>query len=148
MACKLPVGYTQGTAGGGMLQLQSAFGILALLAIAFALSERHSAVSWKQAAAGLLVTLATAIVLLKVPYAAKAFAVINDAVGAIANATRAGTSFVFGYVGGGPLPFEVKTPGADFVLAFQALPLILVMSVLTTLLFYWRILPPIVRGFS
>ena len=64
------------------------------------------------------------------------------------SATRAGTSFVFGYVGGGPLPFEVKTPGADFVLAFQALPLILVMSVLTTLLFYWRILPPIVRGFS
>ena len=55
---------------------------------------------------------------------------------------------MFGYVGGGPLPFEVKTPGADFVLAFQALPLILVMSVLTTLLFYWRILPPIVRGFA
>ena len=53
MACKLPVGYTRGTAGGGMLQLQSAFGILALLAIAFALSERHSAVSWKQAAVGL-----------------------------------------------------------------------------------------------
>ena len=55
---------------------------------------------------------------------------------------------MFGYVGGGPLPFDVKSPGADFVLAFQALPLILVMSVLTTLLFYWGILPPIVRGFS
>ena len=63
-------------------------------------------------------------------------------------ATRAGTAFVFGYLGGGPLPFDPKTPGADFVLAFQALPLVLVMSVLTTLLFYWRILPPIVRGFS
>jgi CNT family concentrative nucleoside transporter len=55
---------------------------------------------------------------------------------------------VFGYIGGGTLPFEVKTPGADFVLAFQALPIVLVMSVLTTLLFHWRILPPIVRGFS
>src|SRR5690242_6457274 len=131
-----------------MLQLQSAFGVFALLAIAFALSERRAAVSWRQAAVGLAVTLATAVVLLKVPYAAKLFAGINDAVGAIANATRAGTAFVFGYVGGGPLPFEVKTPGADFVLAFQALPLILVMSVLTTLLFYWRILPPVVRGFS
>jgi CNT family concentrative nucleoside transporter len=131
-----------------MLQLQSAFGVFALLAIALALGERRAAVSWRQAAVGLIVTFATAVVLLKVPYAAKVFAVINDAVGAIANATRAGTAFVFGYVGGGPLPFEVKTPGADFVLAFQALPLILVMSVLTTLLFYWRILPPIVRGFS
>lgn len=131
-----------------MLQLQSAFGILALLAVAYALSERRSAVSWRQAAIGLIVTVITAVVLLKIPYAAKVFAIINDAVGAIANATRAGTAFVFGYVGGGPLPFEVKTPGADFVLAFQALPLILVMSVLTTLLFYWGILPPIVRGFS
>jgi concentrative nucleoside transporter, CNT family len=55
---------------------------------------------------------------------------------------------VFGYIGGGTLPFELKTPGADFVLAFQALPIVLVMSVLTTLLFYWRILPPIVRGFA
>ena len=63
-------------------------------------------------------------------------------------ATRAGTSFVFGYVGGGTLPFDPKTPGADFILAFQALPVVLVMSVLSSLLFYWRIMPPIVRGFS
>ena len=131
-----------------MLQLQSAFGIFALLAIAFAISERRSAVSWRQIAIGLAVTFATAVALLKIPYAAKAFTVINDAVGAIANATRAGTSFVFGYVGGGPLPYDLKAPGADFILAFQALPLVLVMSVLTTLMFYWGILPPVVRGFS
>ena len=73
---------------------------------------------------------------------------INDAVGAIAAATRAGTSFVFGYLGGGALPYDLKVPGAEFVLALQALPIVLVMSVLTTLLFYWRILPPIVRGFA
>jgi CNT family concentrative nucleoside transporter len=131
-----------------MLQLQSAFGVLALLLIAFAISERHSAVSWRQIAVGLAVTIVTAIVLLKIPQAGQAFAVINDAVGAVAAATRAGTSFVFGYVGGGPLPYDVKSPGANFVLAFQALPLVLVMSVLTTLLFYWGILPPVVRAFS
>jgi CNT family concentrative nucleoside transporter len=74
--------------------------------------------------------------------------VINDAVGAISSASRAGTSFVFGYLGGGPLPFDLKAPGADFILAFQALPIVLVMSVLTTLLFYWRILPPVVRGMA
>jgi CNT family concentrative nucleoside transporter len=55
---------------------------------------------------------------------------------------------VFGYVGGAPLPFDLKAPGADFILAFQALPIVLVMSVLTTLLFYWRVLPPIVRGMA
>ena len=131
-----------------MLQLQSAFGVLALLAIAWACGENRRAVSLKQAAIGLAATLVTAIVLLKLPMVARAFGAINDAVGAISAASRAGSSFVFGYVGGGALPFDLKVPGADFILAFQALPIVLVMSVLTTLLFYWRILPPVVRGMA
>jgi CNT family concentrative nucleoside transporter len=94
------------------------------------------------------VTLVTAALLLKIPQLKFAFALVARGVDAIGEASRAGTSFVFGYIGGGPLPFELKTPGAEFVLAFQALPIVLVMSVLTTLLFHWRILPPIVRGFS
>jgi concentrative nucleoside transporter, CNT family len=131
-----------------MLQLQSAFGIVALLAIAWALGENRRAVSLKQTAIGLVVTLLTAIVLIKLPLVTRAFSAINDAVGAIADASRAGTSFVFGYLGGGTLPFDVKAPGADFILAFQALPIVLLMSVLTTLLFYWRVLPPVVRGMA
>jgi CNT family concentrative nucleoside transporter len=131
-----------------MLQLQSSFGVLALLAIAWAFGENRGAVSLRQAAVGLLVTVLTAVALIKVPPVARGFGAINDAVGAIAAATRAGTSFVFGYLGGGGLPFDLKVPGADFVLAFQALPIVLVMSVLTTLLFYWRILPPVVRGMA
>ncbi len=131
-----------------MQNLQSALGIFALLAIAWIVSEDRRAVAWRQAAVGLLVTFATALILLKVPGATRAFAAINGAVDAIAAASRAGTSFVFGYLGGGQLPFDLKVPGAEFVLALQALPIVLVMSVLTTLLFHWRILPPIVRGFS
>src|SRR5882672_2270800 len=131
-----------------MLQLQSAFGVLALLGIAWALSENRRAVSLRQAAIGLAVTFLTAVALTKLPIVAHAFGVINDAVGAISAASRAGTSFVFGYLGGGALPFDLKAPGADFILAFQALPIVLVMSVLTTLLFYWRILPPVVRGMA
>src|SRR6516164_61528 len=131
-----------------MLQLQSAVGIVALLTIAWALGENRRAVSLKQTAIGLIVTLLTAVILIKLPIVAQAFSAINDAVGAIASATRAGTSFVFGYVGGGALPYDLKAPGADFILAFQALPIVLVMSVLTTLLFYWRVLPPVVRGMA
>lgn len=134
--------------GDGMLQLQSAFGIGALLAIAWALGEHRRAVSLRQMLIGLVVTLVTAAVLLKLPLVARAFGTINDAVGVIGAATRAGTAFVFGYLGGASAPFEVKTPGAEFVLAFQALPIVLVMSVLTSLLFYWHILPPIVRGMA
>src|SRR5438477_7472286 len=137
-----------GVFGGLMLQLRSALGIFVLLAIAWAFGENRRAVSLRQAAIGLAATLVTAVVLIKLPIVAHAFGTINDAVGAISDASRAGTSFVFGYIGGGPLPFDPKTPGSDFVLAFQALPIVLVMSVLTTLLFYWRVLPPIVRGMA
>jgi concentrative nucleoside transporter, CNT family len=94
------------------------------------------------------VTSAAAVILLRVPGVSRVFGAINDAVDALSAASRAGTSFVFGYLGGGQLPFELKVPGAEFVLALQALPIVLLMSVLTTLLFHWRILPPIVRGFS
>ena len=131
-----------------MLHLQSTLGILAILALAWLISENRRAVNWRQAGIALGVTLLLALVMLKVPKVEVVFALINDAVNAIATATRAGTAFVFGYVGGGPLPFDVKEPTATFILGFQALPVVLVMSVLSSLLFYWGIMPPVVRGFS
>jgi CNT family concentrative nucleoside transporter len=131
-----------------MQNLQSALGVAAIIAIAWLVSENRRAVPWRQVMTGLAVTFALALLMLKVPQTQAAFNAINRAVEAIADATRAGTSFVFGYVGGGPLPFDPKSPGSDFILAFQALPVVLVMSVLSSLLFYWRIMPPIVRGFS
>ena len=131
-----------------MQHLQSALGIVALLAFAWAISEDRRAVDWKSTGAGLVVTLVTAVLLLEVPQIKLAFALIKRAVDAISVASLAGTSFVFGFVGGGPPPYAITNPANEFVLAFQALPIVLVMSVLTTLLFYWRILPPIVRGLS
>ncbi len=131
-----------------MQHLQSAFGAFVLLAFAWAISEERRAIDWRSAGAGLALTLATAVLLLEVPQIKQAFALVNRAVEAISAATLAGTSFVFGYLGGGPPPYAVTSPANEFVLGFQALPIVLVMSVLTTLLFYWRILPPIVRGFS
>jgi CNT family concentrative nucleoside transporter len=128
--------------------LQPVLGIAALIAFAWLVSENRRAVAWKRVGIGLAVSLVLAVLFLKVPPITAAFGSANSVVDAIAAASRAGTSFVFGYVGGGPLPFELKNPGNDFVLAFQALPIVLVMSVLTTLLFYWGILPPIIRGFS
>ena len=131
-----------------MPQLQSALGIIALLGIAWVLSENRRAVPLRAALIGLGATFLLAALLLKVPPVRGVFASANAVVDAIAASTRAGTAFVFGYLGGGPLPFDPKSPGGEFVLAFQALPIVLLMSVLTTLLYYWRILPPVVRGFA
>ena len=131
-----------------MQHLQSALGIAALLAFAWAISENRRAVNWRSAVAGLVLTLVTAVLLLEVPQIKLAFALVQRAVDAVSAASLAGTSFVFGFIGGGPPPYAVASPANEFVLAFQALPIVLVMSVLTTLLFHWRILQPIVRGFS
>ncbi len=96
----------------------------------------------------MVLTLGLGILLLKAPLVKEAFFALNDALNALEKATREGTSFVFGFLGGGPLPFAETYPGASFVLAFRALPLVLVVSALSSLLFYWRVLPWIVRVFS
>ncbi len=123
-------------------------GLAALIAIAWALSEDRRAVRWRNVAVALLLQFALALLLLRVPFIWRGLMVLNGAVDALSNATRAGTSFVFGYLGGGPMPFEVSNAAASFILGLQALPLILVISALSALLWHWRVLPMIVGGFS
>ncbi|MGZ8245878.1 NupC/NupG family nucleoside CNT transporter [Methylomagnum sp.] len=67
---------------------------------------------------------------------------------AVERATQTGTAFVFGYLGGAPTPFTEVGGASSFVLAFRALPLVLVVSALSSLLFYWRVLPWVVRAVS
>ena len=99
--------------------MQSAIGLIALPFIAWMMSENRRAISWRVLAAGLGLQIAIALVLLKVPGSEQAFIWLNDVFLALERATKAGTSVVFGYVGGGPLPFQESFPGASFVLAFQ-----------------------------
>lgn len=130
------------------LQLQSAIGLFALPMLAWVISENRSALSWRVVAAGLGLQLAVAVLLLKVPGSAYAFVWLNEVFLALEKASKAGTGVVFGYLGGAPLPFKESYPGASFVLAFQALPIILLMSALSAVLFHWRILQVVVQGFS
>jgi len=133
--------------GAGFV-VHSLIGFFLLHAIAWALSENRRIVAWRPVAAGMLLTLGLGVLLLKVPLFKEIFFLLNDALNALEKATREGTSFVFGFLGGGPLPFPETYPGASFVLAFRALPLVLVVSALSALLFYWRVLPWIVKMFS
>jgi CNT family concentrative nucleoside transporter len=128
--------------------LHAVLGILGLLALAWLASERRRAIPWRAIGAGLALQIVLALVLLKLPFARRAFLALNDAMLALESATEAGTSFVFGYLGGAKPPFAVTDAGSSFVLAFRALPLVLVMSALSSLLFYWRVLPALVRALS
>ncbi len=131
-----------------MQYVQPAIGLAALLAVAWALSEDRRRFSWRFAAAGVAVQLALAALALHVPILRDAIQSVNGVVLALADATKAGTSFVFGYLGGGALPFEEPYPGAAFLFAFQALPLILVVSALSAMLWHWGVLPRVIQGLA
>lgn len=131
-----------------MANLQSAFGLCVIMALAWGVSENRRAVTWRIVASGVLVQLLLAVALLKLPLFKQIFLLLNGALQALENATRAGTTFVFGFLGGGAQPFVESGGGQTLVLAFRVLPIILVMSALSSLLFYWRILPWIVRAIS
>jgi len=128
--------------------MRGLLGIAALLLLAWAISEDRWRVPWRVVIAGVVLQVAVALVLLKFPPVAKAFLLLNDGVEALQKATDAGTGFVFGYLGGGPLPFAETHPGASFIFAFRALPLVLVISALATLLFHWGVLQRIVQAFA
>jgi CNT family concentrative nucleoside transporter len=116
--------------------------------IAWLISENRRAVPVRTVIAGLALQLMLAFLLLKLPPVRDLFLVLNGFVQALQQATTAGTSFVLGYLGGGETPFEARQGASSFILAFQALPLVLVISALSALLYYWRILPVVVRGFA
>ncbi len=128
--------------------IQALAGIAGLVALAWLASERRAAIPWRAVAAGLALQLVLTVLLLKLPGVKTVFLWLNDALLGLEKATQAGTAFVFGYLGGAPAPFAVTDAGATFVLAFRALPIVLVMSALSALLFYWRVLPLVVRALS
>jgi CNT family concentrative nucleoside transporter len=123
-------------------------GMAGLLALAWAASENRRAIPWRAVAAGLALLVLLALLFLKVAFVKSAFLKLNDLLLVLERATQAGTSLVFGYLGGGPTPFAVSNEASVFVLAFRALPIVLLMSALSALLFYWRVLPAVVRALS
>ncbi len=127
---------------------QSIVGIVGLFAIAWALSEQRRQPPWKTMAAGFGIQFSLALLFLKLDLLQGFFEGAQSAILALQAATIAGTGFVFGYVGGGDAPFEITNAGASFILAFQALPLIIVMSAISALLWHWRVMPIIMKGFS
>jgi CNT family concentrative nucleoside transporter len=130
------------------LALQSAFGILVFLVLAWLFSEDRSRIPWRTLLAGLGLQFLLAMLLLWFPPFKMIFMGLNDLLLSLEQATLDGTSFVFGYLGGDELPFAETQAGSSFILAFRALPLILLISALSSLLFYWGVLPLIVRGLS
>ena len=133
-------------------QAQSVVGLILMPLMAWALSEQRAALGAARmlriVLAGLALQVAIAGVMLNVPAVRALFDLPAAAVAALQAATGAGMRLVFGYLAGGPAPFDVVRPEHAFVLAFQALPLILLVSALSRLLYHWGILQRVVRAFA
>jgi CNT family concentrative nucleoside transporter len=127
---------------------QGLAGAAAILAIAWLLSEDRARIPWRVVFAGLLLTVVLALALLRLPGLQELLAGLNQGLAMLEAAARTGTAFVFGYLGGAPPPFVEQNPAASFVLAFRALPLVLVISALSALLFHWGVLQRVVRAFA
>lgn len=133
-----------------LANLQGLIGIAAILLAAWALSEdRQARPGWRWIGGALLLQLAIAVVVTRVPLIWDLVGYANRAVAAIEAATLVGSSYMFGYTGGAPIPFVLQ-PGAQppVIVAFQILPLIIVFSALSALMWHWGVLRVAVKCLS
>ncbi len=131
-----------------MIFAQAALAHIVLLALAFLCSENRRDINWRLVLSAVALEVSLAVLLLHAPPVRIALGYANDAANALQRATETGTGFVFGYLGGAALPFTESAPGAAYVIAFRALPMVLVISALSALLFHWGVLQKITSGFA
>ena len=132
--------------------LQALFGILVFIALAIASSDDRKLPPWRLIGAGLGLQFLFAFIVFNSASVQWLLNQVNNGVKAIVDAVESGSLFLFGYLGGGPenvaYPYLISDSADTFILAFRILPLILFFTVLSAILWYYRILPMVIRGFS
>ena len=129
--------------------LQIIIGFIGLVCIAIPFSQNKSAINYRHILIAIIFQLLLAFALIKIPFIVQIFAYLSDGVTALQAATQEGSEFVFGYLSNPTTaPFENSSTGNSIIFAFQILPLIVVISSLSALLWFWNILPLIIRAIS
>ena len=129
--------------------LQIIIGFVGLVCIAVPFSQNISSINYRHIFAAIILQIVLAFALLKIPFIVQIFAYLSEGVTALQAATQEGAEFVFGYLSNSSTsPFESSGTGNSMIFAFQILPLIIVISSLSALLWFWNILPLIIRAIS
>ena len=124
-------------------------GFIGLVCIAIPFSQNRSSINYRHIVAAIFLQITLAYALLKVPFIVQIFAYLSEGVTALQAATQEGAEFVFGYLSNSSTsPFEISGTGNSMIFAFQILPLIIVISSLSALLWFWNVLPLIIRAIS
>ena len=128
---------------------QIVVGFIGLVCIAIPFSQNRSSINYRHIVAAIFLQIALAFALLKIPFIVQIFAYLSEGVTALQAATQEGAEFVFGYLSNSSTsPFEISGTGNSMIFAFQILPLIIVISSLSALLWFWNVLPLIIRAIS
>ena len=125
--------------------IQSLIGIVTLIFIAIPFSESIQKIKVKFIVYALLIQTSLAFILLEIPFISSFFDVMSMAVESLRLSAIEGSSFVFGYLGGGDAPFEVSNNQNLPIFAFTFLPMLIFLSALSALLWHWKILPFLIK---
>lgn len=119
-------------------------GIFVFVVLGWFFSNNRRILNWRVMGLGIGLQIAFGFFLFKVPAGTAMFLAVNDLAVTIVDASAAGTKFLFG-----PLALPPGTEGSPgFILAFQSLPTVIFFSALMSLLYYWRIMPLLIRLFA
>lgn len=132
----------------GWENAQSLVGVVFVIAVCWLLSENKARFPWRLTAGAIAVQAGLVFLLFGFPQSQSVLDGINVGVDGLSAATHRGAQFVFGYLAGGPQPYALTNDAALFVFAFEVLPLILVISALSALLWHWKILKWITQAFG
>jgi CNT family concentrative nucleoside transporter len=129
-----------------MENVQSLAGIVVILLFCWGLSENRRKFPVRLAIGAIAIQVALILALFAIPQSHVLLGGVANGMSALSDATDQGMQFVFGYMGGGDQPYQVTNSGALFVFALKVLPLILVISALSALLWHIGVLKIIIRG--
>ncbi|MEL6387980.1 MAG: nucleoside transporter C-terminal domain-containing protein [Pseudomonadota bacterium] len=132
----------------GWDNVRAVFGLALIVGIAFGLSENRSLFPWRIVLGAIALQFAFALLLFGVPPVRDVLFSANVIVDALEDATRAGTGFVFGYIGNNEAASEIMAGDAPPLFFFQILPIVIVVAALSAMLWHWRVLRLITKGFA
>jgi len=129
---------------------RSLIAVVLIIVLCWLLSENKKRFPFLLAIGALALQAALILALFAIPNSQAVLDGVTSVVDGLADAADRGAQFVFGYLSGGDQPYALPADNAQapFIFGFRVLPLILVISALSALLWHWRILRWITRGFG
>lgn len=135
-------------------RLVSLLGLFVFLAIAWGLSENRRSISWRIVWVGLALQVLFGLLVLRTPFGAAFFAGVRDVFTLITDAANAGSSFVFGaltevfVIDADALPGRDEPLVINAVVAFQVLPVVIVVATLAAILYHLHVIQALVRAMA